>query len=246
MKSCFKIDYVTDHEDRIYVNRSGNGEVFLTKHPRDILVIRPFLYVMPSLYVIYMIRDPRDMVVSVHGSRPDEFWCSLRFWKEFNKYYREVSDHPRVMTVRYEDLVSDPDGVQEKLQDKMPFLAMKKKFSSYHENITVSGESLEALRGIRPISRASIGRWRDYLPRISRQLELHGDISDELIKFGYEKDKDWLHLLDNIKSDRSTSYLPEYFTREELKKLKSGKYRHALRYYLSQRGLGLHRLARYL
>ncbi len=246
LKSSFNIDYCTEHEDRIFVNRHGEGKVFLTKHPNDVMVIRPFLYVMPQLYVIYMLRDPRDMVVSSHGSKPGVYWCSLRYWKAFTPCYRKIRNHPRVITVRYEDLVTNPDRVQEEIRQRMPFLVQQTRFSTFHKHAGPSADSLEAMRGVRPISGSSIGRWKEHLPRIAGQLSLHGDIAQDLVEFGYEENDAWLDVLKDVKPDTTPGKWPEFFSDGELKRIRHGKYRQAFRYFISQRGFGLHRLARWM
>ena len=64
MIACFEIDEYTDHEDPIYSLPRGNPDIFLTKNPQDTLVAKSFLRLFPDLYIICMIRDPRDIIVS--------------------------------------------------------------------------------------------------------------------------------------------------------------------------------------
>ena len=91
MIACFAIDVHTEHEDSIYTWLPYVGDIFLTKKPRDILVIEPVLRIMRNLYVIYMARDPRDMIVSKHEKDPDRYWANLKFWKTYtflNNFFR--------------------------------------------------------------------------------------------------------------------------------------------------------------
>ena len=46
MIACFEIDLHTEHEDSIYTWPPYRGNIFLTKKPRDILVIEPILRIM--------------------------------------------------------------------------------------------------------------------------------------------------------------------------------------------------------
>lgn len=55
-------------------------------------------------WVICMMRDPRDVVVSRHGKKLEDYWAELDLWKEMLVHYRCVASHPRFITVRYEDL----------------------------------------------------------------------------------------------------------------------------------------------
>ena len=47
------------------------------------------------------------------------------------------------------------------------------------------------------------------MPRLKGQLLRHGDIADELIALGFEKDKSWLKLLDGVEPDMTPSRAPE-------------------------------------
>ncbi|MCX6234878.1 MAG: sulfotransferase [Bacteroidetes bacterium] len=224
MIACFDIDLCTSHENSIYVYPPRLANIFLTKMPQNLLVIEPLLRVMPNLYVIYMLRDPRDMIVSKHSMDKDRYWASLTYWKTYTPYGRKLQPHPRFITIRYEDLVTQPDVVQEYLMKKMPFLVKRDLFSKYHELAHPSEQSEDALGGIRPISSSGIGNWREHLPRVAGQLQIHGSITNDLIDYGYEKDGTWEKELERIEPDRTASHWPEHFTKAGLKRRKRGKY----------------------
>lgn len=216
MIACFEIDVYTDHEDRIYAQPPHDGKIFLTKAPEDILVVSPLLRVLSNLYVIYMLRDPRDTITSKHRKNPDRYWASLWFWHTYTTFGRKLQEHPRFITIRYEDLVGDPDGTQRILMERMPFLIKKVTFSRFHEVTDPSAASEKALGGVRSISPASIGNWRNHLPRVAGQLRLHKPITQDLIEFGYENDDLWLRELDKVDPDIRESHWPEYYTKVEL------------------------------
>jgi hypothetical protein len=108
MTACFEIDIFTKHEDPIFKVPPKRGEIYLTKCPKDILLIGPILKAMVDLTVIYMIRDPRDMVVSKHGEDPNNYWSSIKFWKTYTPYGKKLKNRNRFLTIKYEDLVSRP------------------------------------------------------------------------------------------------------------------------------------------
>ena len=236
--SCFDIDAYTEHEDPIYTRPNQPANIFLTKRPRDILVAEPMLHLLSNLYVIYMLRDPRDTITSKHRKDPDRYWSTLRYWKAYTPYGRKLQHHPRFMTVRYEDLVSKPDEVQEYLMERMPFLKKRGDFSRYHEFAKPSKQSLDALRGMRPVASTSVGKWRNHLPRVAGQLKLHGEnaIAEDLIEYGYETDDSWLNELKDVTPDYSESHWSEYFTPQELKQRMRGKYSRALVAFLRSLG----------
>ena len=224
MNACFEIDLYTEHEDSIYAQPTRDANIFLTKRPRDILVVGPMLRVMPNLYVIYMLRDPRDMITSKHGKDLERYWASLRYWKTYTPYGRKLQRHPRFITVRYEELVTQPDEVQAYLMQRMWFLKKRERFSRYHELAQPSKDSLDALHGVRPVTPASVGNWRQHLKRVAGQLQKHGAIAQDLIEYGYEPDDAWLKELKDVTPDTSDSHWPEYFTKKDLKQRMQGKY----------------------
>jgi hypothetical protein len=213
MVACFEIDLHTQHEDRVFTKPPAAGEIYLTKTVKDILIIERFLDLWPELYVICMIRDPRDAVVSRHGKDPERYWAGLRYWNAYIPYWRGVGAHPRFITVRYEDFVSHPDTTQDLLSARVPFLRKRAPFSRYHEVAEPSAKSLKALGSVRPIAPDGVGNWRRHPARVAGQLQLHGPIADDLIEFGYEDDDSWLRDLDGVDPDVTSSHWPEYFTR---------------------------------
>ena len=200
MKVSFDFEAAPEHEAPICQSRfefAATGRV-LTKYPGEIDLIRWPLKLDPSLIVICIIRDPRDMVSSTHGGRPGCYWASLKFWKLFLRHIGHVREHSRFMLVRYEDLVTDPDGTQERLRHRFPCLSKKHPFSAYHEHAKPSELSSAALNGVRPIQPKGVGTWRANLPRLKQQIQLHGPIGASLIQFGYEKDRAWEAVLNDV------------------------------------------------
>lgn len=209
MIACFEIDLYNEHEAEIWSWPPRPAQIFLTKHPRDILVADAALRIFGNCHIICMLRDPRDMIVSRHGARPDKYWAGLDFWKFRAPIARALLGHPRFITVQYDELTERPDEVQDELMRRMPFLKKKCDFSRYHENSDASEESVLAMHSIRPITPGSRGNWRRHKPRVAGQLSLHGPISDDLIEFGFEKDASWERELEGVAPDLAPSFWPE-------------------------------------
>jgi hypothetical protein len=205
MDSCFAFNVVSVIERSVRWNpRTVKGGTVLSKDPTGYRNVGPFLRLDPSLHVLMITRDPRDMVVSTHKSRPDGYWCNLNYWKESSKFYRKFKDHPRLCAIRYEELVQSPDQIQEEIMRRFTFLQRKQLFSCYHQQETpLSRQIVQAMHGVSPISAKSIGRWRQHLPRVAGQLRIYGDISRDLIEFGFEKDDAWLRQLQGVTPDLS-------------------------------------------
>jgi len=210
MHTCFNIDNHCEHEASIFTNEPKSGNIFLTKQPGEILAVKWPLRLNPNLYIICIIRDPRDTVVSSHGRQPDVYWTGLRYWKQFVKLHPRLSMHPRFISFHYEDFVSYPDKIQAKIMDAIPSLEKTHKFSEYHLYARPSSKSLNALKSIRPISPSGVGVWIRHLARIKEQITIHGSISDELIQHGYENDYNWEKCLVDVDFTRFKQNRPQF------------------------------------
>lgn len=82
MAACFEIDLYPKHESSIYTRPTRPAKIFLTKRPRDILVVGAMLRLNPNLHVIYMLRDPRDMVSSKHRKDSERYWKTYNLWTQ--------------------------------------------------------------------------------------------------------------------------------------------------------------------
>jgi hypothetical protein len=229
LKTCFDIDYSTSHEDRLFTRAPGQPDIFLSKSPKDILVVGPSLKVDPQLYVICLIRDPRDVISSKHKKDPDRYWAGLKFWNYYSKELPKLYGHPRFITIRYEHFVSNPDEVQQIITNRIPFLEKTISFSRYHEEASVSGSSKEALSGVRPIKPTSIGRWTNHKARIAGQIQLHGSLTEDLITHGYEQNAHWLKKLEGVGADLTPSHFSEYWTFKDKILLRAGRFLEATR-----------------
>jgi hypothetical protein len=210
MTNCFAIDAYTEHEYSIFKHYPKPYRVLCTKKPNDIKRIRFPLRVNPNLHVIYVLRDPRDAISSRSHQRNNQdkqIWGNLATWLQHHRIAESLWEHPRFVVLRYEDLVTNPDQVQDYLQAKLPFLDKKLNFSDFHKVAKPSEKTNAALGGIRPISSSSIGNWRAYMPYIKAQLEKYSNDADDipalLIQLGYEEDRSWLEALSGIASDNS-------------------------------------------
>lgn len=212
MNSCFRIGGYAAHEMSIFRRPDRRVDLLVTKCPTEATRVIPVLAIDPELFVICMVRDPRDVAVSRHGNHSDHYWTSLREWKEAVDAIKAANARypDRYLLVKYEDLVGDPDSVQRQLLQHWPFLDKLADFSRYHEVARPSEDSLSAMRGLRPISSSSVGSWVRHKPRLAAQLKLHGGIDEYLYEFGYEENADWKQALEDVQPDNGKTYKPEF------------------------------------
>jgi len=209
MVTCFKVDKHYDHEMRFNLVSADDEQILLTKRPKDTMYVRAILESDPEFYVIYMIRDPRDVIVSRHGKNKDMYYSNVRLWREMHAYAKPMRDHARFLEVRYEDFVNDPDATQDAIARKFSWLEKTHNFSEYHDHATVSEKSITAMHSVRPIAPTSVGVWTRHPGRIKGQQAIHGSLTPDLIECGYESTADWERELESVKPDYSRSRYPE-------------------------------------
>jgi len=206
---AFEFDHAPDVETSVLVPPPPATQFACTKLPREVAVAERLLAADPDQYFICMERDPRDVIVSKHERAPDRYWVSLHSLRRAWERARGLRAHPRFITVKYENLVRDPEAVQRTLTERMPFLRCKGRMADFHRGTRFSAQSLRAIHKVRPIDTGSIGAWRQHKPRIAGQVAQHGSPTPELIEHGYEPDASWEHELDGVKPDLTPSFWPE-------------------------------------
>lgn len=209
MVTCFRIDRHYEHEIRFHQVEAEIGEILVTKRPKDTMYMPAVLDDDPELYVIYVLRDPRDVICSRHGKNREQYYSNIRLWRQMHSYARKMQGHPRFLEIRYEDFVSDPDGTQDLIARKFPWLEKKHRFSEYHEYAEISEKSVTAMHSIRPIAPTSVAVWTKFPGRIKGQQMLHGSLTPELVECGYETSADWERVLDDVEPDLAPSRYPE-------------------------------------
>jgi sulfotransferase family protein len=199
MINSFEVQLSYPSEKSIFRGQVIGQGITVTKHPEEVFYMKCLLAIEPRLHVVYLSRDPRDVVSSVHkGNLSIGYFTGIKKWIEYQQEFEAIKGHPRVIEVKYKELVSQPDVVQEHLVKVCPFLIKKQSFSSYHKSANPSGSSLIAMNDLRPISTKSLGSWKNNLPRIKQQLSVCSELPDILIKYGYEESKGWLEILESV------------------------------------------------
>ncbi len=191
----------------VFREPEGAPGLFISKQPSDIKRIHMILRHDPNLFVIYMERDPRAVIASIHPVDPTRYFADFRIWKESHAAAEKLADESRFKLVRYEDLVESPDDVQRELAAHWPFLEATDPFSTFEQKANPSFKADEAMKGVRPISTDRIDGWKEHLPRIKAQAGRYPEMADLLVACGYETDDEWMKLLDGVeKDDRSSFY----------------------------------------
>ena len=74
-------------------------------------------YFNEDIKLIHIVRDCRDVTLSRHPSKPDEYWVSPARWINDVKAGLEYQDHPQVLTIKYENLILNYNETIEEICD---------------------------------------------------------------------------------------------------------------------------------
>lgn len=162
-----------DRIDRIYrelLKRKIPKEVsrWCEKTPRHIKHIENILKYYPKLKAIHIVRDGRDVITSKHPNhRSDEYWVSIKRWITDVSFGLEFENHPRVLTLRYEDLIYKYD---EKIKEISKFL--EEDFVPAKDEwtkLTTLKKSKHWAEPVQNLYSKSIGRWKK--PEHAKRLQ---------------------------------------------------------------------------
>lgn len=198
VSTCFENSGYCEHELSIFEPLRDPGPLYFSKQPNDIKQIGHIFHRDPNLHIVYLGRDPRAVITSKHRANPNEYFCNYRVWSECDQAAQRYWDHPRFLPLRYEDLVTAPDGVQHRIAERFDFMRPRYPFTEYHLHADPSGDASRAMNGLREIDLDSLDKWRGHLPRVAEQLERRPRLADDLVRLGYEPDRRWLELLDGV------------------------------------------------
>ncbi len=212
MLACFDIDGGVRDERRLWRTPPKHRKIVCTKFPDETDFAGQMLNFDPDLHVIFIVRDPRDVIVSRSHIAPERYLTNLRVWRDNLEAAKPRFGHKRFHLVHYCDLAADPDCVQAQLVADMPFLKRLRPFSRFLDCAREEGgEWLKAMHmKLRPVAADSVGQWRGHLRRVKGQIQIHGDISDDLKFLGFEPDSAWLSLLDGVRPDMRASATIEH------------------------------------
>jgi hypothetical protein len=198
MWQSFEFSGRHEHEISVFEPVPPGETLYLTKKPPDTARIRRILRADAGLHVIAMLRDPRAVITSRHQSKPEVYFSGYQRWREYIDAIETLRGHPRIIVIRYEDLITDPDRMQTQISEQFPFLNEIRKFSAYPDDSLVSEAAEQSLNGVRPFDTSRIDGWHDHLPRVNGQLREHPNMSKDLIVAGYEDNEDWTKVLAGV------------------------------------------------
>jgi hypothetical protein len=149
---------------------------------------RDLLRANPQVKVLWMLRDPRDILTSIHANQPDKYYVTPDRLIKSLQLYQQFEKEPQVLVVRYEELVGNPDAMQARIAESChltvsrPFREAYKFFPKFHENV-------RAMHSIRPIDTKSVQKWRSnpvHQKHLAETLAAHPEIIPLARQCGYD------------------------------------------------------------
>jgi len=174
----------------------------ITKRPLDIFDYGKIKSDRECSFLITM-RDPRDILTSVHTSVPDDYFCDYdkQYMVTANKieksvvglipFYEQINKVGEALIIKYEDIICYPDQLQIVLCKLFKFNYTGDFEDWGHKKVEIPDKLIKALNGIRPIDDKGIGRWRDHPERIKDQFAKCPQLFEIVKEFGYEEDDEW-------------------------------------------------------
>ena len=187
-----------EHEQSLFRPIPAGERLYLSKKPPDTKRIERAFLADEKLFVIAMVRDPRDMAVSRHANFPDIYFSGFERWLSYQDAIERLAEHPRWLIVRYEDLLAEPQSVQAAIESNFPFLERQRDFERYPEGADVPDRAGISLGGARKIDPSRAAGWREHLGRIKDQLEHYPAVAEKLIELDYEPDNAWQTCLEGV------------------------------------------------
>ncbi len=150
--------------------------LWVEKSPSNIYSIPDFLEVLPEARAIIIVRDGRDVVCSLK-TRGISFSRSAANWILETAMTLSLKSHPRVLIIRYEDLVLDTRCIIRQLVDFLNLPQAEAEMLSYWKNSkrAVDDPSIYSVPSWKstpdgPISQSSLERWMSELEPVETYL----------------------------------------------------------------------------
>lgn len=172
---------------------------------------------------LLLVRDVRDIVTSVHANVPDDYFIGYEgryavrghypnYQVEFvpqgiEQFFGAIqsvdSTVPNSLLIRYEDLIAQPEAVQQLLRDTYA-LNFANNFADYAPDPTRRGmRYVGKWQAVKPeldkstdkLSRENINRWKsaEHRKRVETQFTRYPQMFSVLTEFGYEQDDSWFY-----------------------------------------------------
>ncbi|MDZ7266586.1 MAG: sulfotransferase domain-containing protein [candidate division KSB1 bacterium] len=122
-----------------------------------------------QVFIINLIRDPRDVLTSRHALDPQKYYVTPELWENSiaagRQLEHELRNSPCFLTIKYEDVILQSQRVEQLLHHKLGLCLRRhlKSWSRLKENLqasNVSARMLPYMHRLRDFDPSSIQKWR--------------------------------------------------------------------------------------
>lgn len=198
-------EFVRERIDSFYEavandEREPGFELFAEKVPPERQLMEAATWLYPDARRVYLVRDPRDIVLSVlaYGERRRTISFGRELVTSDEEFVREVAgmlehivrlhkaDPGPSLLIRYEDLILSPDA---ELHRMFSALGVESDEAIIRQVIAGASEELPGMKKHRtaPDVHSSVGRWRRDLP-LPQQQAWTEELSSVLALLAYDED----------------------------------------------------------
>lgn len=162
-----------------YTAEKNGKKIPCEQTPRNVLYIANLLELYPSCYVINMVRDPRDVLLSQKykwkirflGASNIPYREALRSWANYHvitisklwnvaiNAAEKYSNSDRLITIRFEDLITQPEMVLQQVCDftGIQFVPEMLQVSQSEGGVSSLKKSIQGQKGI---NSSATGKWK--------------------------------------------------------------------------------------
>lgn len=148
----------------------------------------PDLVKRQDFYIIYMLRDPRAVLVSHHPVMGKKFYTPPERWIESAERIDKFKKHDRVMIVKFEDLVLNPMACQKEIAARFGLVPSLNFDECYKNFEALDKNGTKSMHGARKFDKSRISPWKGdktlekYLKTV---FEKYPIIKELMNKYGY-------------------------------------------------------------
>jgi hypothetical protein len=182
-----------------YIKKTGK-QIIGDKDPMNAPYIKHIHKVYPEAYLLHIIRDPRDVVLSRIKS---EWGKNIPFFQHVAEYHQHIKqalkDGPnyfkeKYIEIKYEDLITEPKKTLEFVCSKLD-VSFEENMLSYHKSadkIVFDDEKSWKENVFKPIIKNNAQKWKRELTK-TQVAKIEGGIESTMKKLGYtlSEDSNW-------------------------------------------------------
>ncbi len=184
----FDIDNLfTDHLSKLELLPTHDR--WCEKSPKNVHFFKRILEYIEDVKLINVIRDGRDVTLSKHPTDTNKYWVPIERWIDDVNVSFELKNHPQVLTIRYEDIVTNYAATMKKVckhigVDYNHYIDNWYKYASVKTNIAYKNNN------VKPLFNSSLEKWKLIQHKNKTKEFMKNEEAVELLKkLGYIKGK---------------------------------------------------------